>query len=169
LSQVILLSPLSKASQDARSPFLKADAYRLLSLLFASKQNVDSSNTTLGKKASEILRASTTQEELLACFAKSLQDEEMNKTKRVRPLLKALEKFLAFYITDFRKLETIKALVNDLGEDSDSNAVKSACSKLSGEIEAKTSEIKEQEAQKEKTAKATQPGKKNKKKKKKKR
>merc|ERR1711971_1341293 len=43
LAQATLSSPLSKASQEARSPFLKTEAYRLLALLFATKPDLNGS------------------------------------------------------------------------------------------------------------------------------
>jgi hypothetical protein len=141
LAQAILVSPLSKASQDARSPFLKMEAFRLLSLLFAKKPNAESSE--IEKKAAVCIQE--VQEELLTSFSLSLGDEEMKKTKRVRVLLKALDKFLHCLTSCsadcLKKLDSLQALVNDLG-DSDSNAVKAACTKLAGEIDTKMAELK---------------------------
>lgn len=141
LAQAILVSPLSKASQDARSPFLKMEAFRLLSLLFAKKPNAESSE--IEKKAAVCIQE--VQEELLTSFSLSLGDEEMKKTKRVRVLLKALDKFLHCLTSCsadcLKKLDSLQALVNDLG-DSDSNAVKAVCTKLAGEIDTKMAELK---------------------------
>jgi hypothetical protein len=141
LAQAILVSPLSKASRDARSPFLKAEAFRLLSLLFATKPNAESSE--IEKKAAVCIQE--VQEELLTSFSLSLGDEEMKKTKRVRVLLKALDKFLHCLTSCsadcLKKLDSLQALVNDLG-DSDSNAVKAVCTKLAGEIDTKMAELK---------------------------
>jgi hypothetical protein len=141
LAQAILVSPLSKASRDARSPFLKAEAFRLLSLLFATKPNAESSE--IEKKAAACIQE--VQEELLTSFSVSLENEEMKKTKRVRALLKALDKFLHCLTSCsadcLKKLDSLQALVNDLG-DGDSNAVKAACTKLAGEIDTKMAELK---------------------------
>ena len=94
----------------------------------------------------------------------------MRKAKRARTVLKALEKILHCMSSSstecLSQLETLKALIDDF--DSDSNAVKAACSKITGEIEAKVAELKATKAQKSQGG-ASNSGTKKKKKKKKKR
>eukprot|EP00980_Cylindrotheca_fusiformis_P001147 scaffold319_cov97-Cylindrotheca_fusiformis.AAC.7 len=69
----------------------------------------------------------------------------MKKTKRARSVLRALDKFVNCLTScsgDFMKqLDAVKASVVDLG-DSDSNAVKAACTKVAALIDKKMSELK---------------------------
>lgn len=135
------MSPLSKASQSARSPFLKAESFRLLSLLLSTTPNAENSETE--RKAAAAIEDA--QEVLLTSFLISLKDEEMKKTKRARALLKALDKFLnslkSCSADSFKKLDDVKNLLSDFG-DSDSSAMKGACAKLAAEIDTKMAELK---------------------------
>jgi hypothetical protein len=142
LAQATLASPLSKASQEARSPFLKSEAFRLLSLLFATKP--DPNGSDLEKAAAKGIQE--VREEFLTSIESALEDVEMRKAKRVRGVLKALEKFVHCLSSPCSKetlenLEKIQTLIIKLGE-SESNAVKSACTKLTDEIDTKVSELK---------------------------
>ena len=143
LAQATLASPLCKATQEARSPFLKCEAFRLLSMLFSSKP--DSDGTELEKAAAKGIEDA--QEEFLDSVEAALHDAELRKAKRVRSVLKALEKFLHCLSPPgspelMGALSKVNASVVKLGE-SDSNAVKAACTKLTEEIDAKVSELKE--------------------------
>lgn len=146
LSQTFLTRPLSKASLNARSPFLKAESFRLLTLLFA---------TQLGAQDGEAAKAAEkslgdARDDFLASVEAALQDEEMRKAKRVRVVLKALEKFVAGLVPPASKktydhLETIKGLLGKLGE-GESQGVSAMCTKLMTEMDAKTAELKESDA-----------------------
>ena len=133
-------------------------------MLFATKPNPEVSE--IEKHASESIQKN--EGELLALVARSLEDEEMKKAKRVRTVLKALEKILHGMSSSstecLSQLETLKASIDDF--DSDSNPVKVACSKIAGEIEAKVAELKAIKPKKSQGV-ASSSGKKKKKKKKK--
>jgi hypothetical protein len=142
LAQATLASPLSKASQEARSPFLKAEAFRLLSILFVTKPDTEASEW--GKAAAKGLEE--VRDDFLTSMEAALQDVEMRKAKRVRVVLKALEKFVAGLSSpcsggSLSKLDNVKSLLEKLGE-SDSQAVQASCAKLMGEIDTKASELK---------------------------
>ncbi len=135
LSQALLADPLSKASQSARSPFLKGECFRLITLLFAAKANVQ------GQDKIERIRVS-----FLDSVVAALQDEEMRKAKRVRVVLKALEKFVAIVSSPvtsktLSRLDTIKGLLEKLGE-GESQGVTVMCTKLISDIDAKAEELK---------------------------
>jgi hypothetical protein len=92
VSQIVLVPSLATAATGARSPFLRSESFRLLSILF---------NPKLNPKTSEIdeLAARKMQEYTpmaVASICASLKDEDMQKTKRVRDVLKAAEKVLDF-------------------------------------------------------------------------
>lgn len=139
LAQVVLLLPMLKACESARSPFLKAEAFRILSQLYATTPNPEHSE--IERKATESIKDGS--KEVLALIARSLEDEEMKKTKRARALLKALEKIIQNMPSSatgcLSHLESLKTLIGDF--DSDSNAVNGACAKIAIDIELKIVEI----------------------------
>ena len=142
LAQAALASPLLQASREGRSPFLKSEAFRLLALLFATKP--DPKGSDLEKAAAKSIQE--VQEEFLTSTETALEDVEMRKAKRVRIVLKAVEKFvhcLSSPCSDetLTNIGKIQSLVDNLGE-SDNNTIKSACTKLSSDIDTKLSELK---------------------------
>merc|ERR1711953_1049892 len=141
-SMVLLAPSLSKATQDARSPYLKTEAIRIMTQLISAKPNVDQS--LIGKTALESLKS--TQDEFLASIALSLQDEEMRKAKRARTVLRALEKLLLslshpIHDAIYTNLSKAKELLQNLGE-SESQGIQTACTKLIDEIDSKVTELK---------------------------
>lgn len=142
ISQTFLARPLSKAAQSARSPFLKAESFRLVTLLFSTNPGTQDSKS--GQTAEQSLVAA--REDFLTAVEAALQDEEMRKAKRVRVILKALEKFVAGLTPPATKeiythLDTIKGLLGKLGE-GESQGVSAMCTKLVSEMDAKTVELK---------------------------
>jgi len=149
LSQRLLLEPLCKASREARSPFLKSESFRLLTLLF-SKKSIEMKAEDNPDQVHVIF---------LAAVEAALKDEEMRKTKRVRVVLKALEKFTAglspLSPESRAKLATIWGLLVKFGE-GESEGVSAICTKLVGEIEGKMAEPKKaQEKNEEQGDKST--------------
>jgi hypothetical protein len=159
------------ATQEARSHFLKAEGYRLLALLLSSKPNPESSE--LEKRAMTSIQEGG--QSLLDALEKTLQDPEMRKAKRVRVVLKSLEKFLPYVVMAgslelAEGLGTVKKHVEDL-EGSESNAVKGVSAKLMSEIDETVSSVRAaaaaMETTPEKTTKEQTPQSSKKKKKKK--
>jgi hypothetical protein len=148
LAQATLASPLTIATQEARSTFLKSEAFRLLSLLFAK---VGTGASALEEAAATSL--SRLREPYLAGIQNALQDEEMLKAKRVRVVLKALEKFVSCLSAPcsteaLTSLEAVKNQVFALGDSGKYAAnVQAAITKLVGDMDSKASELKEKVAE----------------------
>jgi hypothetical protein len=149
LAQATLISPLATAAKEARSPFLKSEAFRLLSVLLSSKPDPNAS--ALEKAASSNLHSAA--EELMGAIECSLKDDEMKKTKRVRVVLKAAEKVVSSLASPcspgvLSRIGVMKTLLQQL-EGSESNAIKNICTKLLSDIDKKQEELsamKEQQA-----------------------
>jgi len=107
LAQASLLGALNTATQDARSPFLKVEAFRLLSLLLANTPNEGSTKIEIMTQA----KIHESQDDLLVSISKSLIDDEMVKPKRARSVFKAFEKYLP-YISSPASLEAMSMLAN---------------------------------------------------------
>jgi len=107
LAQASLLGALNIATQDARSPFLKVEAFRLLSLLLANTPNNGSTKIEIMTQA----KIHDLQDDLLVAISKSLIDDEMVKPKRARSIFKAFEKYLP-YISSPASPEAMSMLVN---------------------------------------------------------
>jgi hypothetical protein len=147
---------------------LKSEAFRLLSLLFAIK--TDTGASALEEAAATSL--TSVREPYLAAIQNALQDEEMLKAKRVRVVLKGLEKFVSCLSAPcsteaLTSLESVKNQVFALGDSGKYAAnVQAAITKLVGEMDSKASELKEKVAE-QKTETPGSQSKKGKKKKKK--
>lgn len=132
LAQASLSSPIAKCASKARSPFLKAEALRLLSLLFNPKLNTRAND--LEKTAYEAMVEIA--DLSLEAFALVLSDSEMRKAKRAREIIKSLEKVLNFValstgckLSSIRS-EQLKKILNGLKDQSDSQAVESGVDKV---------------------------------------
>jgi len=169
MAQATLVTSLNEAAREARSPFLKVEAFRLLALLFAVK--TDPASSAVDRLAHEKIRKS--QEYLLQTFQHTLQDEEMRKPKRVRIVLKALEKVLPC-LTGPLSLEALTSL-RTTQEKIETLTGKQPDSKLSGLIKERLVELQTevatsnlQHSTTEKTPEPSSESRKSKKKKKKK-
>jgi hypothetical protein len=144
---VTLLSPLSKAAHAGRGAFLKSEAFRMLSLLLSTKPDPDSSSD-LDKAASRTIHEGG--KEVVATITAALEDDEMRKAKRVRVVLKAMEKFVSNLSPSTKGVS--KELLNGLAKvtkvlgeisKSESGAVQGLCTKLVSEIQSKTKDFSE--------------------------
>merc|ERR1712166_1215323 len=116
LAQASLLGALNTATQDARSPFLKVEAFRLLSLLLANTPNEGSTKIEIMTQA----KIHESQDDLLVSISKSLIDDETVKPKRARSVFKAFEKYLPYISSPaspeaMSMLANIKTEIKDLG------------------------------------------------------
>ena len=139
LSAQVLLDPLTQACDNARSPFLKSESFRLLTTLFSTQ----SSNGA---------------HSFLASVDSALQDEEMRKAKRVRVVLKALEKYIVGLSNTVssetvRHLDKISHELLQLAE-GDSQGVSAICRKLVSDMETKQKELQHQAAAEDETKKS---------------
>jgi DNA polymerase phi len=128
LSSSLLVDPLAQACDKARSPFLKAESFRLLTSSFATHSNEMSQS-------------------FLPAVESALQDEEMRKAKRVRVVLKALEKYIAGLGQASSKtvnhLDRISTELTQLAE-GESQGVSAICRKLLSDLETKKAEFQVQ-------------------------
>mmetsp|Transcript_26163 Transcript_26163/g.39211 ORF Transcript_26163/g.39211 Transcript_26163/m.39211 type:complete len:1332 (-) Transcript_26163:224-4219(-) len=126
-----LLSELIKASTEARSHYLKSEAFRMISELFHVNEN---DNLEL----KSMLQENSTG--LCASIEAALGDDGLIKAKRIRDVLKATEKLI-----DFSSIHGDEKLRNATGKlvtplqalasTSGSVAVKSLCKKMEKSIE----------------------------------
>jgi hypothetical protein len=144
--------PLSKAAREARSPFLKCEAFRLLSLLFAAK--IDPETSDSDKVAFSKLHECG--EAFVGAVVAAMEDEEMKKTKRVRTVLKTMEKFVSSLSSPcspilLTRLGAVKKLLAELKE-SGGKAIMTTCTKLSDEIGSKIAELETAKEEEEKVS-----------------
>lgn len=121
LSSQTLVDALAQSCKDARSPFLKTESFRLLTALFAKHFFDDAA-------AGPFLESVTL----------ALQDEEMCKAKRVRVVLKTLEKYLGAAKNDTAEiLSQLDKIAQELQviAGGDSQGVSAMCNKIFLEIE----------------------------------
>lgn len=137
LSQVVLVVPLSTATKDARSPFLKSESFRLLGILFSRSGN-QNGLTDLDKRGRESLKANSG--DVLRSINVALQDEDMLKTKRAKDVLKSATKVVAFQKANpeaavSKDLVELKDRLEEMKESTESSGVRSACEKAVGEVD----------------------------------
>ena len=130
-SAQVLLDPLIEACGTARSAFLKSECFRLLTTQFSTQSSHGA-------------------HPFLASVESALQDEEMRKAKRVRVVLKALEKYLVGLSTKLssetvRQWDKISHELLRLAE-GDSQGVSAICRKLVSDMETKQTELQQQAA-----------------------
>jgi DNA polymerase phi len=132
LAHIILPAPLITASKNARSSFLQAEAFRLLSLLYQKP------STDYGSEELESLQIAVPEfiESLIGAF----KDDALGKAKRVRELIKSTERLLSFsndYDTEmmFDKMSDLSDSIKKYEANCSSTAITNTCSKLRDEIE----------------------------------
>ena len=129
VAQAVLAEPLADAARSGKTPFMKHEAFRLLCLLFASSNDTPVS----------AFQATTITKVLEAC-ATALQDSDMKQGKRVREVLKTMDKTLAFvqksgYSPEPLILARAKDAVHALGSGSEGEGVQAMVEKLSSRLE----------------------------------
>ena len=137
LAQVVLVAPLSMATKEARSPYLKAESFRLLGSLFGRSGGQEDTSEVDARGSKSLEENSRV---AVKCICDALRDAEMLKTKRVKEVLKAAEKVIAFQeahpdASISRDLVEMKACVEKVKDNSESMGVKSICEKLTSEID----------------------------------
>ena len=136
---MVLADPLATATKEARSPFLKSEAFRLVAALI-SKSKSDSQNEELGNRGRKQLQAALPA--LALGIIDALQDDDMKKTKRDRDVLKAADQLLSFLgtfegsdSTLATRLQEMKAGLVTFKDTSESAGVTNTCEKLIGQLE----------------------------------
>mmetsp|Transcript_12309 Transcript_12309/g.19084 ORF Transcript_12309/g.19084 Transcript_12309/m.19084 type:complete len:164 (-) Transcript_12309:66-557(-) len=120
--------------------FLKSEAFRLLGGLYgtATKNTYEHVDGIEKLGLDSLLMAAPA---VAKGVAKSMETDDMKKTKRIREILKSAEKLVAFAtkhsVSDAVFWETIESLPLDaFANETESHGVKNACDKLSVEIKA---------------------------------
>lgn len=137
MAQVLLFSSLCDASKNARSPFLKSEAFRFLSILVAKKASNTESASEMETAGSKAMLDHC--ESFVQSLVAALQDAEMRKTKRVRDILKTCEKLVEFVETNaairVKNLKTLGDEIVSLKVDTESQAVAGICGPLNTKLE----------------------------------
>ena len=159
MAQIVLLVPLSTASHEARSPFLKSECFRLLSLVLAIKPDPQAPSDLDKAAAGKVQEQS---KHVVDAINTALEDDEMRKAKRVRSVLKVIEKFVPVLSGSGSSevidgLKKVTTLLNDFSTESESKPLQTLCNKLKEEIDGKVTEM-EQQRQKEEEAAAAGNG-----------
>lgn len=135
VAQCVLVKPLAECASHARTAFLKGEAFRLLALVF---------NPKLNKKRSdlEILAFGEMGSSMKLVFdafqAAFHDDSDMKKAKRVKEVLKSMEKILEFVLASSlesisdatAQMSSLRSLVEEIRDSSDSQAVQAICKKV---------------------------------------
>jgi hypothetical protein len=136
VAQMKLAGPLAEACKEARSPFLKSESFRLMTSLLT--RSVDD------EKLSKMGRASLQEasSSLAAAVVDALQNEDMKKTKRVRDVLKAAGKLVAFVAETSQIdplllsfLKEMRERLASIKDTTESSGVSNTCGKLLGELD----------------------------------
>lgn len=153
LAQVILVTPLSTATREARSPFLKSESFRLLAVLFRRFESHREASELVTRGHESLKEAS---EDVTKCISIALQDAEMLKTKRVKDVLKTAEKLVGFFKAQadpsvLKHLREMKECIEKV--ESESSGVTKMCEKVANEIEDCVKEIEPVDASSKKKKK----------------
>lgn len=133
LAKASLILPMAEASSNARSSFLKSEAFRILGSLLTRTVPGNAADCDLEEIATKrVLDASET---VLKAVSFAVQDSEMKKTKRVRDVLKALLKLLSLLSSVpgvvpsqyEHELNLVGTLVEDFCAETDSGSLKNIC------------------------------------------
>lgn len=137
LAQVVLVAPLATAAKEARSPYLKAESFRLLGSLFGRSGGPDDTSELDARSSKSLQKNSRV---VVQGICGALRDAEMLKTKRVKEVLKSGEKVVAFQKSHpdasiSKDLVEMKDCVEQVKGKSESAGVKTICAKLANEID----------------------------------
>ncbi len=134
-AQVSLAHELAKAAATARSAFLKSEAFRLLGLLHNPK--LSTGQKELGELGeSRVVAASDT---VFDAVISAFEDPEMKKAKRIREVIKTLEKAVIFLsakpaASHQKQLDRLVELLQQSLKSSESKGIQSSCEKVIGLI-----------------------------------
>jgi hypothetical protein len=135
----ILTSSLVEASTEARNPYLKCECFRILSSLYLvhlPSGDIAADDNILNKGL-DVLKIAAVP--LSSSLAETLKDEEFQKSKRVRDILKTAERLVKFAnihgdkdvwsaLTDFQEVAV------SLAGNTDSTAVQKICKNIEDDI-----------------------------------
>lgn len=132
LARVVLAEPLTDAAENARSAFLKAESFRLLSDLYHVARTDDSQLVDTG-----IASLQRSAGKFASSLSSAAQDSDIAKAKRARELLKAATELVAFTSAHCQsdadlwdQLQHFAGLLKDLGDGSNSPAINTKCKSI---------------------------------------
>ena len=130
---------MCKAASESRTPYLKAESFRLLSSVVPTVADDDGGQKEVGPETAWVQKAFAG---FILALKTSLQDDEMKKAKRLRDILKTADKWVQFgtkhVSLDPQSVEDINEIVellNEVGGASESDLVKQGCKDLVSHLE----------------------------------
>jgi len=134
IAQSILVLPLTKAAPGARSSFLKSECFRLIATLYNPKIN----NAANEQEKESLEKLMGARENFIESALSTLEDSEMQKAKRLKEVLRSIEKVVSFTsphealnrALPSDSLQKLEKGLKDVAEKTDSDAVKSLCESL---------------------------------------
>ena len=134
-AQVSLTKELAKAAATARSAFLKSEAFRLLGLLHNTKLSTGQKELGELGEARVVAASGTVLDAVISAF----QDPEMKKAKRIREVIKTLEKVVAFLFeksagSHQKQLNRVVELLQLSLKSSESKGIQGSCEKVINSI-----------------------------------
>ena len=132
IAKCVLTNGLVVSSIEARTPYLKAESFRVLSSLFnITKDDNDEVQSALARSSTLLCNSLTN----------ALGNDELTTAKRVRDVLRAAEKLVMFMSNNccddhnlWKEANKMTESIHSLMNSSSSNAVKSICEKLDKKI-----------------------------------
>lgn len=141
ISRQSLLSPIIKAAREGRNTFLKTESLRLLSELYNTNAAPSGDDSEDSSELSVLLSFAA---ESVAVINEVLQDEEVSKAKRVRDIINACERLVAFctkHCTTTTKsdplwtnLNTMSSQLDKVREETGSEKIQKICTTLKEQI-----------------------------------
>ena len=133
---VLLAEPVCEAASNARTAFLKCEAFRMLGGMIPanmSKGGVEVDEVD-DETQMQMNALKTAFPRLLGVVDEAVKNDEMNKSKRIRDILKTASKWLSYGVTtkvfdadSITAAESTIASLKVLAESSGSSNVKSGC------------------------------------------
>ena len=151
MAQVLLSASLCTASRNARSPFLKSEAFRLLAPL-VGKRTKDSTGDQADIEKKGVDAMSECCDAFVHSVVEAVQDAEMRKAKRIRDVLKTTEKLIEFLepanvkTNTIGRLESLREELAELQTASESQGVTLLCGSISTKLDALVKEAKARKA-----------------------
>ena len=141
IAQTVLTEPFVEACANSRSSYLKAEAYRMIASLYVVPKEASNKTEEEGEEDLSITLLKSCTPKLMEEISRNVpQDEELCKAKRIRHVLKAVDKVVTYHENEKDRTirNSIHGLVDSLTvikEKSTSAIVISQCEKLIKDIQ----------------------------------
>jgi len=140
MAQSILVEPLLKAVPTAYSSFIKSECFRMISSLYNPNLNKAATDQEKATLDTMLNNRDTFVE---SAVIPTLQDEEMQKAKRLKEVLRCIEDVASFSsphealnrpISD-KSVEALKVALKEVGEKTESEVAKCQCEALMSKLD----------------------------------